>query len=187
MEKGNPHQQDETRWATLMQEAQAGNEEDYRQLLNELATFIKSYLVSRFGNHCFIEDWVQDILIAIHEARHTYDTGRRIRPWLFAIIHHKAIDALRRKKSYDRLLSAQQQEALAQVPAAPNCCPEEALARGELMDHLRPKHRDALVLTKIQGYSIRDAARQLGVSEGTVKIRVFRGIRELRKQLEFPS
>ncbi len=77
-----------------MVNAQAGNESDYRQLLKELAIVIQKFLRSRFGDHHFIEDWVQEALIAVHQARHTYDPQRPFRPWLFAIVRHKAIDNL---------------------------------------------------------------------------------------------
>ena len=90
---------DELRWAALMCSAQAGHEAAYRLLLEELSEVINRYLCSRFGHHHFIEDSVQDTLVAIHQARHTYDQRRRFRPWLFAIVRHKAIDTLRRQKA----------------------------------------------------------------------------------------
>ena len=82
---------DEHRWSVLMVNAQSGNESDYRQLLKELAIVIHKFLRRRFGNHHFIEDCVQEALIAVHQARHTYDPQRPFRPWLFAIVRHKAV------------------------------------------------------------------------------------------------
>ena len=87
--------EDEQRWSSLMASAQAGNESDYRQLLGELSELVSRYLRTRLGGYDFVEDCVQDVLIAIHEARHTYDPRRPFRPWLFAIIRHKSTDAIR--------------------------------------------------------------------------------------------
>ena len=91
-------------WAALMVRAQQGHEAEYRQLLGELAEAVYRYLLSRFGHHHFLEDCVQDILVAVHQARHTYDPQRRFRPWLFAIVRHKAIDTLRRQRSHQNAL-----------------------------------------------------------------------------------
>ena len=46
-----------------------------------------------------IEDAVQDVLLAIHEKRHTYDPKRSLAPWLAAIARYKWIDRLRSLKS----------------------------------------------------------------------------------------
>lgn len=88
--------EDDARWSALMVSAQAGKEEQYRLLLGELAEVVARYLQSRLGDRDFIDDCVQDVLIAVHQARHTYDSRRKFRPWLFAIVRHKAIDSLRR-------------------------------------------------------------------------------------------
>ena len=93
------HESDEQNWSRLMVNAQAGNESDYRQLLTELTDVIFNFLRSRFGDHHFIEDCVQETLMAIHQARHTYDQHRPFRPWLFAIVRHKAIDTLRKQST----------------------------------------------------------------------------------------
>src|ERR1700712_3853321 len=43
------------------------------------------------------EDIVQDILLAVHLKRHTWDVKAPFAPWLFAIARNKLIDALRRR------------------------------------------------------------------------------------------
>jgi hypothetical protein len=50
------------------------------------------YVPHRFGNVEFADDCVQESLIALHEARHTFLPGRPIRPWVFAIVRNQAID-----------------------------------------------------------------------------------------------
>ena len=108
---------DEHRWSALMVNAQAGNESDYRQLLKELAIVIQKFLRSRFGYHHFIEDCVQEALIAVHQARHTYDPQRPFRPWLFAIVRHKAIDNLRKQRTREKVIDhyKSEQEILSQA------------------------------------------------------------------------
>lgn len=175
---------DEHRWSSLMVSAQAGNESDYRQLLKELAGVIQKFLQSRFGNYHFIEDCVQEALIAIHRARHTYDPKRPFRPWMFAIVRNKAIDFLRRQRARETALDTfqREQETLAQ-PGRQNFSRNE-FSEGRLLDLLPEQHKEVLLLTKIIGFSVAETAEKIGISEGAVKVRVYRAIRKLRQLLE---
>ena len=176
-------ERDEHRWSRLMTGAQAGNESDYRQLLNDLADVTERFLRSRFGNYHFIEDCVQEALIAIHQARHTYDPKRPFRPWFFAIIRNKAIDFLRqqrtREKAFDHF--QREQEVLGRQDSQGYSGGD--LIEGRLLELLPEQHKEVLVLTKVIGFSIAETAEKLGISESAVKVRVHRAIGKLRKLL----
>ena len=178
------YESDEQRWSKLMVNAQSGNESDYRQLLTELTTVISNFLRGRFGNNHFIEDCVQETLIAIHQARHTYDQHRPFRPWLFAIVRHKAIDTLRKQRSRQKLTSQYkgEQEILSQ--ATQHSEAENEIIKGRLLESLSVQHRDVLILTKFIGFSVAETAERLGISESLVKVRVHRAIRKLRQLME---
>jgi DNA-directed RNA polymerase specialized sigma24 family protein len=81
-----------------MAAAQAGDVDAYRTLLSELAVWLRRYYVRRLPP-AMIEDAVQDVLLAIHEKRHTYDPKRSLVPWLAAIARYKWTDRLRSLKS----------------------------------------------------------------------------------------
>ena len=178
------YESDEQRWSGLMVNAQMGNESDYHKLLTELTNVIYSFLRSRFGNHHFIEDCVQDTLIAIHQARHTYDQRRPFRPWLFAIVRHKAIDTLR--KQHTREKAARRYEGVKGIisEAISHNEPESEIINGRLLESLPVDYREVLVLTKIIGFSVSESAKKLGISESLVKVRVYRAIRKLSKMME---
>jgi RNA polymerase sigma-70 factor (ECF subfamily) len=186
MTKGAPqkHESDEQCWSLLMVSAQAGNESDYRQLLTELTDVIYNFLCSRFGHQHFIEDCVQESLIAIHQARHTYDQHRPFRPWLFAIVRHKAIDTLRMQRTRQRVTSQYQgeQEILSRTSQKSEA--EGEVIKGRLLELLSAQHREVLVLTKIIGFSIAEAADKLNISESLVKVRTHRAIRKLKQMME---
>ena len=178
---------DELRWAAMMVRAQSGCEAAYRQLLQELSEVIACYLYSRFGHHHFIEDCVQESLVAIHEARHTYDEQRKFRPWLFAIVRHKAIDALRRQRSHENVVGQQREEQaiVSQGPGANQL--ENQVFQRNLINALSPAHRDAITLTKIHGYSTAEAAAQLSITESALKVRIHRGIGRLKRLVQADS
>lgn len=161
-----------------MSRAQQGDEQAYNRLLNELSDTIAGYLYSRFGNLEIVEDCVQECLIAIHCARHTYDPARPFRPWLFALVRNRAIDMLRSQKSYRAMIRRNDHETITSAPS------EERLTQGTIFAALNPQHREALTLTKIIGLSIAETAARLGISESAVKVRVHRAIRASRKILE---
>lgn len=175
---------DEVRWAALMASAQGGHEADYRTLLNEISTVIQRYLCSRFGQHSFVEDCVQESLLAIHQARHTYDSHRAFRPWMFAIVRHKAIDTLRRQQSHDSIVVRQRQQALVADGTMASSALENELIGGQLFNALSPQYREAIVLTKINGLSTAEAAAKLNITEGTLKVRVHRAIGRLKRLVQ---
>jgi RNA polymerase sigma-70 factor (ECF subfamily) len=174
-----PYAEDEARWSALMGRAQAGDAAAYRQLLGELSSVVERYLRSRLGGHDFIEDCVQEALLAVHEARHTYDPRRNFRPWLFAIVRHKATDALRRAKVRGRHVAPD-----AEITESGIEGPEADLDSGRMLAALPEGLRQALTLTKIIGLSTVEAAQALKISESALKVRVHRATGKLRRMME---
>ncbi len=162
--------------------AQAGDDSGYRALLSEVAEAVRRYLRVRLGACDFIEDCVQEVLMAVHQARHTYDPRRPFRPGLFAIVRHKTLDSLRRGR-------ARPTAAPGEDPAwSPNASgPDADIAVGQLLAGLPEGLREALVLTKIVGLSVAEAARELSISESATKVRVHRAMGKLKRQLELES
>src|SRR6266581_8915098 len=84
----------------LMVASLDGNAGSYRSLLDRLSSRLRAYYkgkLARFGRGATeAEDLVQEVLLAIHLKRHTYDTGEPFTPWLHTIARYKLIDYLRR-------------------------------------------------------------------------------------------
>jgi RNA polymerase sigma-70 factor (ECF subfamily) len=163
-----------------MARANTGDAEAYAELLEEVGSVMHQYLRRRFGAGDFAEDCVQECLLAIHRARATYDPARQFRPWMFAIVRHKAIDMLRRRGTRYRHMAEQRGS---EEPPAPNADPAVALQAAEVLRGLAPEYRDALLMTKLEGRSLDEAARQAGVSVSAMKSRVHRGIKQVRRLL----
>ena len=178
------HESDEQRWSALMVSAQAGNESDYRQLLQELAIVIQKFLRRRFGFHDFVDDCVQEALISIHQARHTYNPQRPFRPWLFAIVRNKAIDTLRQQRTREKAADHYQREQEIFAQGSTQALSHGEDSAGQLLESLSEQHKEVLVLTKIIGFSIAESAEKLGISQSAVKVRVHRAIRKLQQLLE---
>jgi RNA polymerase sigma-70 factor (ECF subfamily) len=172
--------EDEQRWAAWMARAQGGDREAYTKLMDELADVVESFLHARFGGaraSDFLEDCVQEALLTVHRVRHTWDRHLPFRPWLFAIVRHKVIDLLRREAV------RRTESAPAEEPVAPAHDPSLRLDGARLLAALAPPYREALVLTKLEGCSLEEAAARAGISASAMKTRVHRAIQLAQKQL----
>jgi len=119
----------------------------------------------------YIEDAVQETLIAVHERRHSYDAGRPFRPWLIGIAAHKQVDHL-------RLLT---RRAEVDLPAdLEDEGTEEGVMIGivlsQLLTVLNPAQREVIHLVKIKGFTIEEASMRTGQSVSLVKINIHRGL-----------
>jgi len=173
--------EDEARWAEWMGRALEGDREAYARLMQELGAAIERFLCARFGfrrGSDWLEDCVQESLLAIHQVRHTYDPRRPFRPWLFTIVRHKTIDLLRRQRVRSAVVPGD--VAGASVSAASVSAPYESAT---LLALLAPEYREALVLTKFEGLSIREAAARAGTTQAAMKTRVHRAIRAIQARL----
>jgi RNA polymerase sigma-70 factor (ECF subfamily) len=161
--------------------ANAGDGDAYRDLMLDLGGVVEAYLRARFGELPFLEDCVQECLLAVHRARGSYDPSRAFRPWLFTIVRHKTIDLLRRGQTRERVVA--DSDRLAREPAAMHD-PAAGMEGARILARLEPKYREALSLTKLAGYTLPEAAEHAGVSTTAMKTRVHRALRSVRKLLE---
>lgn len=169
-----------------MVKAQAGDQDSYRRLLGELGGAIERYLRRRFGNREWVDDCVQESLLAIHRARRTYDPRRRFWPWVVTIVKHKAIDLLRRGAVRART-EVVSDDAVGRAATSPGVHDDSALDAERILGWLKAEYRQALVLTKLEGRSIEEAATLAKVSPSAMKTRVHRAIRLVQRHLEKES
>ena len=160
-------------WDRLMAAALAGDAHAYRSLLVELVPWLRRYYQRRVPP-MMVEDAIQDVLLAIHEKRHTYDPSRPFGPWLAAIARHKWIDRI-------RSMRWQSTEPLDENFGTPDhedsVVAETTLKR--LLSELRPAQAQVIHLVKIEGYSLHDASRATGQSVALVKVNIHRGLKRL--------
>lgn len=165
-------------WGSLMAAAQDGHGGAYRRLLGETSEWLKRYFERRLppGD---VDDAVQETLLAIHRRRHTYDPRYPFGPWLAAIAKNKWVDQLRSlaRRPIDALsedLSVGDHEA--------SVISSSVLA--SLLEELRPAQAQAILLVKVQGYSVEEASSQTGLSPSAVKMNIHRGLARLTALIE---
>ena len=159
-----------------MELAQAGDREAYRSLLDDLGPAVMAYLRRRLATQHEIDDVYQEVLLAIHLSRHTYDPGRPVEPWVFAIAGHVLARQVRRsarRATREVLVDAMPAEPV-RAAAPTRAEVEEALGR------LPWQQREALELLRVAGLSVGVAATRARTTEGALRVRAHRAHKTLR-------
>ncbi len=163
----------ESDWRALMMAAQSGNAALYRRLLGEVSLWLHRYYVRRLPA-AMVDDAVQEVLLALHEKRHTYDPAQPFAPWLAAIARYKWIDRLRAMKAAptqalsDALMVTDHGDAV-----------QDARSLEMLLARLKPAQAEVIRLVKLQGLSLEEAASRSGQSVALVKVNIHRGLGRL--------
>lgn len=172
-------------WRAWMAAGQRGDAEAYARLLNELLPFVRNLVRKRLGDDPGAEDVVQEVLLSVHVARHTFRPERRLAPWVGAIARNAVVDYVRRRS---RLQGRRAELEPEDLPAGGGS-PAEGLdgplppTLSRALEKLPDSQRQAVTLLKIEGLSVAEAAARLGVSPGALKLRAHRGYRALRELL----
>ena len=183
-----------------MDDVRPADDADDRRLLAQIArgerdAFEAFY--ARFSTHVFrfarelvrddgiAEELTGDVMVQVWRGAQSYSGRSRVRTWVFGIAHHKAIDALRRRR-----LPAVELDAALGVAAAAHENPETAaLAADErarlerALAELSPEHRAVVELAFVDAFSQAEIAEIVGCPVGTVKTRLFYAKARLRDVL----
>jgi RNA polymerase sigma-70 factor (ECF subfamily) len=169
-----------------MVRAQDGDKVAYATLLRAMTPYLRS-LAQRCGiAPTDVEDAVQDILLAIHATRHTYDPTRPFGPWLATIARRRLIDRARARGR-----RAAREVALEPIhETVPMASPFDAESRADLptlhraLAKLPPGQRRVIELLKLGEMSLKEAADVTGMSVGALKVATHRAIKALRVAIE---
>jgi len=175
----------EARWSALMTAAQDGDADAYRRLLEDLLPVVAHLVRSRLFDSSSVDDVVQNALLKMHRARHTFRPERPFGPWMRAIVRNATIDHLRQvRRRLEREANVESIE-LIQDPKS-GCEPERNELSCELarmLAKLPPGQRQAVELIQVNGLSVAEASGRVGISPGALKLRAHRGYRALRERM----
>jgi len=168
--------------AAWMRLAQGGDQAAYASLLVMLTSVTRRFARARVGDVGWVDDVVQETLLTIHGARHTYDPARPFAPWFYAIASSRMIDVLRRER---RVRSREIADDT--LPESPSEVVSESdidvKAIHAALAALPARQRDVIEGMKFRDESVRDVAGRTKMSESAVKVTAHRGYRTLRRLL----
>jgi len=174
----------EDEWTGLMRSAISGDGAAYHRLLKAVTPALRAAArrgLARAGQPVDqSEDIVQDILLAVHLKRHTWDANAPFAPWLFAIARNKLIDSLRRRGRRIFVNIDDFAETLPSEPAAQTAPASEVAAQ---LKSLPTRQREVLQSIAVDSASIKDTAAKFAMSEGAVRVALHRGLASLTAKL----
>lgn len=164
----------------MMRAAIAGDGGAYQRLLSDLSRALRATVRRGLGGTGLsgsdAEDVVQEVILAIHLKRHTWDQSKPIGPWIMAITRNKMIDEIRRRGRrtevpidglLDVLEASGQDDAIHAYDAA------------RVLSGLKGKARDIVQAIAIDGATAKDVAQRLGMSEVAVRVQLHRSLKSL--------
>jgi RNA polymerase sigma-70 factor, ECF subfamily len=174
----------EQRSAGLMRLAQEGDQAAYASLLVLLTAVVRQFARQRLGAVPWVDDVVQETLLAVHSARHTWDARRPFAPWFHAILSNRLIDVLRRERRVaSREIASDVEVDFASTPASQERDDIDVEAIRAAVAALPAKQRQVIEGLKFEDRSVREIAERLSMSESAVKVTAHRGYRALRRLL----
>jgi RNA polymerase sigma-70 factor, ECF subfamily len=139
-----------------------------------------SFAVRSLGDTGLAEDAVQETFLRAWRAGDRFDPEiGSLRTWLFAILREVVIELRRARAARPQVTEG---------GVAPSVEPLEqsllAWQVEEAMHRIGAQHRQVLVETYYRGRPYAEVATELGITEGTVKSRIYEGLRALKVALE---
>lgn len=170
----------------LLIKANQGNKEAYKKLLEFLWAHSKGQIKSTLRAYKSfpteaMDDIAQEILMTFHNTHQTFDVSRPFIPWINSIIRHKAIDFIRRK-DFRVMMEGADLDIIKETWAIEE--EEDRIGSEELLkliDELPSEQSQILKLAKIEGFSSKEIAEKLQLSDSNVKVIIHRSVKQLKK------
>ena len=170
----------DSEWSQLMRAAINGDQGAYQRFLTEASRALRAMVRRGLGSTEIsgsdAEDVVQEVILAIHMKRHTWDQTKPIGPWIVAITRNKMIDEIRRRGRRTEVPI----DGLLDILEAPgHDDASNSYDAGRILEGLSGKARDIVKSIAIDGYSTREVAERLGMSEVAVRVQLHRSLKAL--------
>lgn len=175
----------------LMARYADGDAGAFRELYAAVAPRLYGYLVKMTRARALADDLLQQTFLKVHRARGAYVRGADPLPWIYSIAHRTFIDAVRKDKRAivgvgpdDELPDVRADLAGAAEGTREEAAdPEQVKTALDALGALPAQQREAVVLTKLEGKSVAEAAEIAGTTVGAMKVRAHRGYEALRALL----
>ena len=180
--------QQDRRLGALMKAAQDGDSSAYEGLLRECIPFIKMVTRRHGAPADLTDDVVQETLLTIHRARHTFDPSRSFGAWLRTIAHRRTIDVVRsqyrnaRREIYEPLALENHSDPAGSPADAAEKADDKSFL-GVAVAALPARQREAVEQLALNGRMLADAAVATGLTMGALKVNFHRALKTLRARI----
>ena len=165
--------------AAEFKKALAGDMVIYREFLQRITPVIRGVVHSKLPSFdaASVEDIVQEVLLAIHSKRQTWQQDKPLLPWIYAIARYKSIDALRGQNK-NQAGSDLDIDEIDEIAAPPSSL-EQNMDVQAAVDKLDGKLGNVVRAIGVEGISVQEAGVRLEMSENAVRVAFHRGLKQL--------
>jgi RNA polymerase sigma-70 factor, ECF subfamily len=167
---------DETATATLVEAAGNGDHDAFERLYNRHVGMVHGILLASAPRH-LVDDLTQDVFLEAMRHLHHLRDPAAFGAWLARIARNRAIDALRRCVPTVELADEIRDDRSSQAESS------EALAILTTIQALPVAYREPLVLRLVEGMTGPEIAQRTGLTPGSVRVNLHRGMKLLRERL----
>jgi RNA polymerase sigma factor (sigma-70 family) len=163
-----------------------GDQAAFSALFAATAPRLLAFFQRALPDRALAEDLLQRTFERVHAARHRYERGAPVRPWLFTIAAHVRVDELRRRYRLASTVDDTELDALPDRAPGPDEVPDQADRDARVraaIDALPASQRVVVHLHRFEGLTFGEIGAVLGAKEGAVRIRAFRAYATLRDAL----
>ncbi len=163
--------------AAVVDAARNGDPVAFERLVRIHAGAVYAHAMRFFGDSHTAEDVVQEVFIKVFRSIQSFDGSAAFSTWLYRVTRNVCLDTLRSGRRRPTPI-----DLVDITLTAPNDPAGEAITSATVEKTIRalpPEDRDALSAVGLFGMTYAEAAKTLGIPEGTVKSRVFRARRVL--------
>jgi RNA polymerase sigma-70 factor (ECF subfamily) len=158
----------------LVERARSGDRAAFASLYAEFARMVHGILLARVPR-ADVDDLVQDVFLTAMQQLPALRDPKAFGAWLAAIARHRATDHLRRAPRTSAFVEDLPDRAVDRT---------EALAVMAVIRSLPDAYRETLTLRLVEGMTGPEIAARTGLTEGSVRVNLHRGMKQLRERLE---
>jgi RNA polymerase sigma-70 factor, ECF subfamily len=154
-------------------------------LYSAFAGRLRGYLLSQCRDAALADDLLQETFLQIHRSRRTYQPGRPVTPWVYAIARNVYLMKRRsagRRARFEESLAAASRSTDVSRDALDAIVESDEVRRA--LGEVPEDQRQALLMHHVQGWSFVEIAGQLGIRVNAAKTRAFRGMKKMREHLK---
>lgn len=162
-----------------------GDIEAFDALYAAFAGRLRGYLLSQCRDATLADDLLQDTFMQIHRSRRTYQPGRPVTPWIYAIARHVYLMKRRstgRRTRFEEGLAGDVRTADVSHDAIDSIVDGDLVRRA--LREVPADQREALLMHHVEGWSFIEIAARLGIRVNAAKTRAFRGMKKMREYLK---
>jgi len=164
----------------IMQEVRAGDVGKLESLFDRHHRALFRYFVRLTSDRSWSEDLVQEVFFRILKYRHTYQPEMSFRAWMYQVGRNVWLDQAGKRKGEVALPENAGEIGSAETPADRQVqARQETVLLRRALAALPPEKREVLVMSRYQELKYEEIASALKCEVGTVKVRVYRALREL--------